>query len=141
MRIEEITETKEVIVKKLYIANDGTVFNNEEECKKHEKTSELMSEYNKLVKGNISEFDLFFENGDVDYSYDIVEVKKENDIEIVNKVLNNIEKNEKQIKEPGMYLIGHDCDDNIYGYWTTLGEILNSIATAYNKTLIAGKEK
>ena len=141
MRIEEITETKEVIVKKLYITNDGTVFNNEEECKKHEKTSELMSEYNKLVKGNISEFDLFFENGDVDYSYDIVEVKKENDIEIVNKVLNNIEKNEKQIKEPGMYLIGHDCDDNIYGYWTTLGEILNSIATAYNKTLIAGKEK
>ena len=75
------------------------------------------------------------------YSYDIVEVKNENDIEIVNKVLNNIEKNEKQIKEPGMYLIGHDCDDNIYGYWTTLGEILNSIATAYNKTLIAGKEK
>lgn len=141
MRIEKITETKEVVVKKLYIANDGTVFNNEEDCKKHEKTTELMSEYNKLVKGNISEFDLFFENGDVDYSYDIVEVKKENDIEIVNKVLNNIEKNEKQIKEPGMYLIGHDCDDNIYGYWTTLGEILNSIATAYNKTLIAGKEK
>jgi len=141
MRVEEITETKEVVVKKLYIANDGTVFNNEEDCKKHEKTTELMSEYNKLVKGNISEFDLFFENGDVDYSYDIVEVKKENDIEIVNKVLNNIEKNEKQIKEPGMYLIGHDCDDNIYGYWTTLGEILNSIATAYNKTLIAGKEK
>ena len=141
MRVEEITETKEVVVKKLYIANDGTVFNNEEDCKKHEKTTELMSEYNKLVKGNISEFDLFFENGDVDYSYDIVEVKKENDIEIVNKVLNNIEKNEKQIKEPCMYLIGHDCDDNIYGYWTTLGEILNSIATAYNKTLIAGKEK
>lgn len=141
MRVEEITETKEVVVKKLYIANDGTVFNNEEDCKKHEKTTELMSEYNKLVKGNISEFDLFFENGDVDYSYDIVEVKKENNIEIVNKVLNNIEKNEKQIKEPGMYLIGHDCDDNIYGYWTTLGEILNSIATAYNKTLIAGKEK
>ena len=141
MRVEEITETKEVVVKKLYIANDGTVFNNEEDCKKHEKTTELMSEYNKLVKGNISEFDLFFENGDVDYSYDIVEVKNENDIEIVNKVLNNIEKNEKQIKEPCMYLIGHDCDDNIYGYWTTLGEILNSIATAYNKTLIAGKEK
>lgn len=141
MRVEKITETKEVVVKKLYIANDGTVFNNEEDCKKHERTAELMSEYNKLVKGNISEFDLFFENGDVDYSYDIVEVKKENDIEIVNKVLNNIEKNEKQIKEPGMYLIGHDCDDNIYGYWTTLGEILNSIATAYNKTLIAGKGK
>ena len=140
MRVEEITETKEVVVKKLYIANDGTVFNNEEDCKKHEKTTELISEYNKLVKGNISEFDLFFENGDVDYSYDIVEVKKENDIEIVNKVLNNIEKNEKQIKEPGMYLIGHDCDDNIYGYWTTLGEILSSIATAYNNVLIAGKE-
>lgn len=75
MRVEEITETKEVVVKKLYIANDGTVFNNEEDCKKHEKTTELMSEYNKLVKGNVNEFDLFFEVGNVDYSYDIVEVK------------------------------------------------------------------
>lgn len=76
MRVEKITETKEVVVKKLYIANDGIVFNNEEDCKKHERTAELMSEYNKLVKGNISEFDLFFEVGNVDYSYDIVEVKK-----------------------------------------------------------------
>lgn len=63
MRVEEITETKEVVVKKLYIANDGTVFNNEEDCKKHEKTTELMSDYNKLVKGNVNEFDLFFEAG------------------------------------------------------------------------------
>lgn len=141
MRIEEITETKEVVVKKLYIANDGTVFNNEEDCKKHEKTTELMSEYNKLVKGNVNEFDLFFEVGNVDYSYDIVEVKNENDIKTVNNILTNIQKNAKRIVRPGMYLIGHDCDDNIYGYWTTLGEILNSIATAYNKTLIAGKEK
>lgn len=81
MRVEEITETKEVIVKKLYIANDGTVFNNEEECKKHEKTAELMSEYNKLVKGNISEFDLFLQSGNVDYSYDIIEVNNASDIE------------------------------------------------------------
>lgn len=141
MRTNEVKETREVVVRIEYIAEDGTVFNNEEDCKKHERTAELMSEYNKLVKGNVNEFELFFENGDVDYSYDIVEVKKENDIDIVNKVLNNIEKNEKQIKEPGMYLVGHDCDDNIYGYWTTLGEILSSIATAYNKVLIAGKEK
>lgn len=140
MRVEEITETKEVIVKKLYIANDGTVFNNEEECKKHEKTSELMSEYNKLVKGNVNEFDLFFEVGNVDYSYDIVEVKNENDIKTVNNILTNIQKNAKRIVRPGMHLVGHDDDNKIYGYWTTLGEILNSIATVYNKALIAGKE-
>lgn len=39
MRVEEITETKEVVVKKLYIANDGTVFNNEEDCKKTRKNN------------------------------------------------------------------------------------------------------
>ena len=140
MIVEEITETKEVVVKKLYIANDGTVFNNEEDCKKHEKTTELMSEYNKLVKGNVNEFDLFFEVGNVDYSYDIVEVKNENDIKTVNNILTNIQKNAKRIVRPGMYLVGHDDDNKIYGYWTTLGEILNSIATVYNKALIAGKE-
>ena len=117
------------------------MFNNEEDCKKHERTAELMSEYNKLVKGNVNEFELFFEHGDVDYSYDIVEVKNENDIKTVNEVLTNIQKNAKRIVRPGMYLVGHDDDNKIYGYWTTLGEILNSIVTVYNKALIAGKEK
>lgn len=141
MRTNEVKETREVVVRIEYIANDGTVFNNEEDCKKHEKTTELMSEYNKLVKGNVNEFELFFEVGNVDYSYDIVEVKNENDIKTVNKVLTNIQKNAKRIVRPGMYLVGHDDDNKIYGYWTTLGEILSSIATVYNKALIAGKEK
>ena len=141
MRTNEVKETREVVVRIEYIANDGTVFNNEEDCKKHEKTTELMSEYNKLVKGNVNELELFFEVGNVDYSYDIVEVKNENDIKTVNEVLTNIQKNAKRIVRPGMYLVGHDDDDNIYGYWTTLGEILSSIATAYNNVLIAGKEK
>lgn len=141
MRTNEVKETREVVVRIEYIANDGTVFNNEEDCKKHEKTTELMSEYNKLVKGNVNEFELFFEHGDVDYSYDIVEVKNENDIKTVNEVLTNIQKKAKRIVRPGMYLVGHDDDNKIYGYWTTLGEILNSIATVYNKALIAGKEK
>ena len=141
MRTNEVKETREVVVRIEYIANDGTVFNNEEDCKKHEKTTELMSEYNKLVKGNVNEFELFFEVGNVDYSYDIVEVKNENDIKTVNKVLTNIQKNAKRIVRPGMYLVAHDDDNKIYGYWTTLGEILSSIATVYNKALIAGKEK
>lgn len=104
MRVEEITETKEVVVKKLYIANDGTVFNNEEDCKKHEKTTELMSEYNKLVKGNVNEFDLFFEVGNVDYSYDIVEVKNENDIKIVNNILSSIKNIKKSQPEKSILL-------------------------------------
>lgn len=141
MRTNEVKETREVVVRIEYIANDGTVFNNEEDCKKHEKTTELMSEYNKLVKGNVNELELFFEVGNVDYSYDIVEVKNENDIKTVNEVLTNIQKNAKRIVRPGMYLVGHDDDNKIYGYWTTLGEILSSIATVYNKALIAGKEK
>lgn len=140
MRVEKITETKEVIVKKLYIANDGTVFNNEEDCKKHERTAELMSEYNKLVKGNISEFDLFLQSGNVDYSYDIIEVNNASDIETVNKVLTNIQENARQIKDTGVYLIGRNDEDKIYDYWTTLGSIFNDIVTEYNKALVAGKE-
>ena len=39
MRTNEVKETREVVVRTEYIAEDGTVFRNEEECKKYEESA------------------------------------------------------------------------------------------------------
>ena len=39
MRTNEVRETKEVVVRTEYIAEDGTVFRSEEECKKYEESA------------------------------------------------------------------------------------------------------
>ena len=39
MRINEIKETKEVVVKTQYIAEDGTIFYDQEQCKKYEESA------------------------------------------------------------------------------------------------------
>lgn len=139
MKVNEIKETREVVVKTEYIAEDGKVFSNEEECRKYEGTCRcvLRSEYEKLVKGNISEYDLFYENGCDAGLYDIVEVKTETDREVVNRVLVDAYKNAKLIEELGIYLIyknEYETDD-ITGYWTTIDTILNGIKKAYDNAL------
>ena len=138
MKVNEIKETREVVVRTEYIAKDGTVFSNGEECRKYEGTCRcvLRSEYKKLVKGNINEYDLFYENGCEDYSYDIVEVKTEADREIVNRVLVDAYKSAKLIESPGVYLIyENEYEDDITGYWTTIDTILNGIKKAYDNVL------
>ena len=142
MKVNEIKETREVIVRTEYIAKDGTVFSNGEECRKYEGTCRcvLRSEYKKLIKGNINEYDLFYENGCEDYSYDIVEVKTEADREIVNRVLVDAYEGAKLIEEPGVYLIyENEYENDITGYWTTIDTILTEIRRVYDKA-IAQKE-
>lgn len=142
MKVNEIRETREVVVKTEYIANDGTVFKDAEECKKYEETCRcvLRTEYKRLVKGNVNEYDLFYENGCEDYKYDIVEIKNEADREIINRVLVDAYKNAKLIESPGMYLIYiNEYDDGITGYWTTIDTILTEIKRVYDKA-IAQKE-
>lgn len=39
MKLNEIKETKEVVVRTEYIAEDGTVFRSEEECRKYEESA------------------------------------------------------------------------------------------------------
>ena len=144
MKVNEIRETREVVVKIEYIANDGTVFKDAEECMKYEETCRyalrLRTDYKRLVKGNVNEYDLFCENGCVDYEYDIVEIKNEADREIINRVLVDAYKNAKLIESPGMYLIYiNDYDGGITGYWTTIDTILSEIRRVYDKA-IAQKE-
>lgn len=145
MKVSEIKETREVVVRTEYIANDGTVFKNEDECKKYEGTCRcvLRTEYKRLVRGNINEYDLFYENGCEDYSYDIVEVVTEADREILNRVLvDALGKNTQVIEKPGMYLIYFDeYNGGITGYWTTIDKILAEITKAYNNAITPKKEK
>lgn len=139
MKVNEIRETREVVIKTEYIAKDGTVFNNAEECKKYEKTCRcvLRAEYKRVVKGNINEYDLFYENGCEDYNYDIIEIKTEEDREIVNRVLIDAYEHAKLIESPGMYLIhNNEYEGGITGYWTTIDTILNGIKSAYDKAMI-----
>lgn len=142
MKINEIKETREIVVRTEYVAKDGTVFYNEEECKKYEKTCRcvLMTDYRRLVKGNINEYDLFYENGCSDYKYDIVEVKTETDREIVNRVLVDAYEQSKLIEEPGMYLIYiNDYEGGITGYWTTIDTILAGIRKVYDEAIAPKK--
>lgn len=143
MKIKEFKETREVVVRTDYIAMDGKIFGTKEECEKYEKTCQcvLMTDYNRLVKGNISEYDLFYENGCNEYSYDIVEVQTEADREIVNRVLIYGDKNSKLIESPGMYLIWKNPyeEPEITGHWTTIDKILTEIKRVYDKTLEESK--
>lgn len=138
MKVNEIRETREVVVRTEYIAKDGTVFKDAEECKKYEETCRcvLRAEYKRLVKGNINEYDLFYENGCEDYDYDIVEIKTEEDREIVNRVLVDGYNHAKLIEKPGMYLIyNNEYDGGTTGYWTTIDTILKGIKDAYERAI------
>ena len=89
MRVNEVKETREVVVKTEYVATDGKIFDSREECQKYEKTCKcvIMSAYKPLVKRTISEYGLYEECGCEEFYYDLVEIKNENDREIVNKAL------------------------------------------------------
>lgn len=144
MKIKEFKETREVVVRTDYIAMDGKIFGTKEECEKYEKTCQcvLMTDYNRLVKGNIGEYDLFCENGCEEYSYDIVEVKTEADREIVNRVLVYSYKHATLIENPGMYLIYKNPYEEleIAGYWTTIDEILTKIKRVYDRAITPKEE-
>lgn len=142
MRVNEIKETKEVVVKTEYIAKDGKVFSDREECEKYEKSYKcvIMMDYKRLVKGRISEDCLYNGCGDCDYYYDIVEVKNEQDREIVNKALMSTYGNANFIEDYGTYLIGIDYDGEIGGYYTTIEEVIKNIRKAYDEVLNGGRE-
>lgn len=52
MRANEVKETREVVVRTEYIAEDGAVFRSEEECKKYEESAlfAISKELKRLTK-------------------------------------------------------------------------------------------
>ena len=142
MKVNEIKETKtiEEVVRVEYIAEDGQVFRSEEECQKYEKTCKcvIMSAYKPLVKGTISEYGLYEECGCEDFYYDLVEIKNENDREIVNKALKFAYENARLVTEEEIgktIMVAKEYDDLLTGYHTTIDNIINTIKGNYENEL------
>lgn len=88
MKTNEVKETREVVVRTEYIAEDGTVFRSEEECKKYEESAlfainkELKRLNNK--KYGVSEYDIYDECSE-DCLVEIFNAETEKDIENIRR--------------------------------------------------------
>lgn len=90
MRVNEVrkTETIEKLVKIEYIAEDGTVFKSEEECKKYEESAlfAISRQLKRLdtVKNGASEYDIYDECSE-EYLVEIFNAENEKDIENIRR--------------------------------------------------------
>lgn len=90
MKINEIKQ--EIVVRTEYIADDGTKFCDQEQCKQYENTCKyvIMAQYKNLVKKHMTFYELMQDTGlwaTDEESVDIIEIKNENDVYTINKVI------------------------------------------------------
>ena len=87
MKRNEIKRTEEVIVRVEYIAEDGTVFHNEEECKKYEESAlfSVSSKLKRLTNKWTSQYS-FYEHNDEE-ELEIFDVQTEEDLENLRRYL------------------------------------------------------
>ena len=80
MRENEVKETREVVVRTEYVAEDGTVFRSEEECKKYEESAlfAISKELKRLTKDNTSQSEIN-DNFSYDDTVEIFDVQTERD--------------------------------------------------------------
>lgn len=90
MKINEIrkTETIEKLVRTEYIAEDGTVFSNEEECKEYEESAlfAISKELKRLTKDNTSQYEIN-DSFSCDDVVEIFDVQTERDLENLRRYL------------------------------------------------------
>lgn len=90
MKVNEVRETKtiEELVKIEYIAEDGTVFRSEEECKKYEESAlfAISKELKRLTKDNTSQIEINDNLPDEDM-VEIFDVQTERDLENLRRYL------------------------------------------------------
>lgn len=90
MRVNEVrkTETIEKLVRTEYIAEDGTVFRSEEECKKYEESAlfAISKELKRLTKDNTSQSEIN-DNFSYDDTVEIFDVQTERDLENLRRYL------------------------------------------------------
>ncbi len=88
MKANEVKETREVVVRTEYIAEDGTIFRDEEECKKYEESAlfVISKELKRLdnKKNGASEYDIYDECSD-EYLVEIFNAETERDIENIRR--------------------------------------------------------
>ena len=88
MRKNEIKKTVEEIIGVEYIAEDGTIFNNKEECEKYEKSA-LFVVSNKLKRLNTKETYIndFNDEGSCDCELEIFDIQTEEDLNNLRRYL------------------------------------------------------
>lgn len=89
MRTNEVRETKEVVVRTEYIAEDGIVFRSEEECKKYEESAlfAISEELKRLTKKDcVPQNDI---NDDLSYDdmVEIFDIQRERDLKNLRRYL------------------------------------------------------
>ena len=86
MKKNEIKKTIEQVVRVEYIAEDGTIFHNEEECQKYEESA-LFAVSKKLKRlANTTPYNLFEEGSD-ECGLEIFDVQTEEDLENLRRYL------------------------------------------------------
>lgn len=88
MKRNEIKETREVVVRTEYVAEDGEVFYNEDECKKYEESAlfAVSKQLKRLNNRYISKYDLN-EDGCEDDKIEIFDIQTEQDLENLRRYL------------------------------------------------------
>lgn len=88
MRANEVKETREVVVRTEYIAEDGTVFRSEKECQKYEESAlfAISKELKRLdnKENGASEYDIYDECSE-EYRVEIFNAETERDIENIRR--------------------------------------------------------
>ena len=86
----EIIRTEKTIVEEVitYKAADGTIFNDQEECKKYEKSAEgvMKARYKECLLYEFGDYGL---NDEDWHYYDLVRAKNEDDIRAINMYMKN----------------------------------------------------
>lgn len=129
MRTNEVKQMIEKVVRVEYIAEDGTVFYNEEECKKYEESALFVvsRSLKRLNNKWTSEHDLF-ESGCCDCEVEIFDVQTEEDLSNLRRYLYlRAIKNgasEKSIKEAFTSVDGVKRNDYVFDNVTIGHEVI-----------------
>lgn len=151
MRESKITRMVEEIIAIEYIAEDGTVFTDQRECQRYEKSALVVTKQKlkRLNKNDLSEYE-FFDFGSDDYEIEIFDIQTTEDLDNLKKYLYlratlnhgnhvNIERQLKNLNSCGHEIIirwAYDLDmfwfygdGSIDGYANYLREKLNNMCT------------
>lgn len=139
-RVEK--EIKRIEKEVVYIANDGTEFSMESECRKYEESAKcvIMTKYKKLVVATKSESEIYTIGSD-EYFYDFVKVSTKEDCDIVmqaffffnkncsEEVINqNLNVLGKALEEKDLLLICRGFEEDTFGWLQAKSQILEEIA-------------
>lgn len=89
MKVKEVTETRKVVVRTEYVAEDGEVFRNEEECKKYEESAlfAVSKKLKRLTKENIITHNDINDEVSDDEDVEIFDIQTEEDLENLKRYL------------------------------------------------------